>query len=319
MIPRQGLLSLLLFDFNFCQFLFSTFFTFFFPFFFSFFDFFFRDTKVRVWRIPEEGLQSHLTDPLYVLKGHEKKIESLVFHTAASHILASAGGTELKVWDLNTGAARLAKSFPDVVHSLSWKSDGSILTTTCKDKKIRTFDPRTGDIAQEADGHTGVKASISIWLGNTDQLLSTGFNKSREREYILWDSRSLSKPLKSNQLDSSTGTLLPLYDEDSAMLFLGGKGDSTIRWFEVVHDKSPYFQFEGNPAVDKDQHKGLALVPKLALNVSKCEVAQVLRLTQNSIIPLRFNVPRKVGFFSFFLLFPFFFFFFPFLFGNHHE
>jgi len=75
----------------------------------------------------------------------------------------------------------------------------------------------------------------------------------------------------------------------------------------VVHDKSPYFQFEGTPAVDKDQQKGLALVPKLALNVSKCVVAQVLRLTQNSIIPLRFNVPRKVGFlfFFFFACFPF--------------
>jgi len=52
---------------------------------------------------------------------------------------------------------------------------------------------------------------------------SSFFSQTREREYFLWDSRNMAKPLKSNQLDSSTGTMLPLYDEDSAMLFLGGK------------------------------------------------------------------------------------------------
>lgn len=112
-----------------------------------------------------------------MLKGHDKKIESLAFHTAASQILASAGGSELKVWDLNSGSAKFSVAFPDVVHSISWKSDGSLLTATCKDKKIRTVDPRTGTFAQEVDGHTGVKASISTWLGDLEQLLSTGFNK----------------------------------------------------------------------------------------------------------------------------------------------
>jgi coronin-7 len=45
----------------------------------------------------------------------------------------------------------------------------------------------------------------------------------RQREYALWDSRNLSKPLERSQLDSSTGLLIPLYDEDTDIVFLAGK------------------------------------------------------------------------------------------------
>jgi WD40 repeat protein len=135
-----------------------------------------------------------------------------VFHTAASNILASAGGVNLKVWDLNTGESRFSVVFPDVVHSASWKSDGSIMTTTCKDKKIRTIDPRTGTFAQEVDGHTGVKASSSIWLGKTDQLLSTGFNK-------VW-LRHLCSSRRSHDLEGGSDNLSRLFSNRA------GKGSS---------------------------------------------------------------------------------------------
>jgi len=36
---------------------------------------------------------------------------------------------------------------------------GSLLATTCKDKKIRILDPRTGEVVTEGDSHQGNKAS----------------------------------------------------------------------------------------------------------------------------------------------------------------
>lgn len=34
-------------------------------------------------------------------------------------------------------------------------------------------------------------------------------------------------------LDTSNGVMFPLYDPDTNMIFLCGKGDSVIRYFEV--------------------------------------------------------------------------------------
>lgn len=45
----------------------------------------------------------------------------------------------------------------------------------------------------------------------------------RERKFAIYDSRDLSKPLTTNTLDSSTGIVIPLYDNDARILYLAGK------------------------------------------------------------------------------------------------
>ena len=42
------------------------------------------------------------------------------------------------------------------------------------------------------------------------------------------------------------------------------------------------------------QHKGMAMVPKQALVVMSCEIARLLQLTKNSIVPISYVVQRKV-------------------------
>lgn len=44
---------------------------------------------------------------------------------------------------------------PDIVYSACFNWDGSKLLTTCKDKKIRIINPRTGEIETEAVCHEG--------------------------------------------------------------------------------------------------------------------------------------------------------------------
>lgn len=43
------------------------------------------------------------------------------------------------------------------------------------------------------------------------------------------------------------------------------------------------------------QTKGVCLVPKRALNVMQAEVNRLLQLTSNMVIPIMYQVPRKVS------------------------
>ena len=36
----------------------------------------------------------------------------------------------------------------DLIQSFTWKGDGSLVASSCKDKKLRLFDPRAGTAAQ---------------------------------------------------------------------------------------------------------------------------------------------------------------------------
>ena len=45
----------------------------------------------------------------------------------------------------------------------------------------------------------------------------------RDRQFGLWDSTKLSSPQKMTIIDASTGILDIFFDNDSNMLFLGGK------------------------------------------------------------------------------------------------
>lgn len=143
------------------------------------------------------------------------------------------------------------------------------------------------------ESHQSIKDSRVVWLGNQSRILTTGFDAARLRQVIIRDIRNFAVPEKTLELDCSTGILMPLYDPDTNMLFLAGKGDTTINYLEVT-DKDPYL-IEGLRHTG-EQTKGACLVPKRALKVMEGEVNRVLQLTSNMVIPIMYQVPRKVGF-----------------------
>lgn len=128
-------------------------------------------------------------------------------------------------------------------------------------------------------------------LGNLNQIVTTGFDKTKNLQFAVWDDRALKKPLNMSTLGASPGVLIPLFDSDANLLFLTSRGDCTIRVYEVT-DKAPYIH-ELTPVVDKTPHRGVCMIPKRACNVMACEVDRILRATNNSIIPVGFQVPRK--------------------------
>lgn len=160
---------------------------------------------------------------------------------------------------------------------------------------VRILDPRsTSPISMSAESHQSIKDSRVVWLGDQNRILTTGFDSSRLRQVIIRDVRNFDKIEKALELDCSTGILMPLYDPDTNMLFLAGKGDITISYLEVT-DRDPYF-IEGLRHTG-EQTKGACLVPKRSLRVMDGEVNRVLQLTSNTVIPIMYQVPRKVIFF----------------------
>lgn len=158
---------------------------------------------------------------------------------------------------------------------------------------VRIFDPRSATAIQaECDSHQSIKDSRIVWLGEQPRILTTGFDAARIRQVIIRDVRNLSVPEKVLELDCSTGILMPLFDPDTNMMFLAGKGDTTINYLEVT-DKDPYL-IEGLRHTG-EQTKGACLIPKRALKVMEGEVNRVLQLTSNMVIPIMYQVPRKVS------------------------
>ena len=90
-------------------------------------------------------------------------------------------------------------------------------------------------------------------MGASGRLLTTGFSRHSDRQYSIWDQNDLSKPLTTDTIDSSSGVVFPFYDSDTNIVFLAGKGDGNIRYYEITAEP-PYIHFlsqflSGNPQV----------------------------------------------------------------------
>jgi len=258
-----------------------------------------EDCYVKIWGIPEGGLKENMSDPLQTLAGHKRKVGTVNFNPVANNILCTTSTDySVKVWDIEKGLANLSidGNHTDIIQSCDWNFNGSLVATTCKDRKLRVLDIRSKAVAQEAECHQGVKGSRLTWLGNKEKIYTCGFTKTSEREACLWDPRDLSKPLIRTSIDSASGILMPFYDNDTSVLFVAGKGDGNIRYYEVV-DEAPYIhyltEFKSNTSL-----RGCCMVPKRAMNVTNCEIARILKVGIKTVEPISFEVPRKSDIFQ---------------------
>ncbi|CAK6444740.1 unnamed protein product [Pipistrellus nathusii] len=250
------------------------------------------DRTMKLWRLPASG-QALPSGPGLVLGPEDTRVEVLQFHPTVDGVLVSTAGTAVKVWDVakQQPLTELA-AHGDLVQGAVWSRDGALLSTTCKDKQLRIFDPRAKpEASQSTQAHENSKDGRLAWTGTQEHLVSTGFNQMREHEVKLWDTRHFSSALTSLTLDTSPGSLMPLLDPDSGLLVLAGKGESQLYCYEVALQQqalSPVTQ-----CLLENVLRGAALVPRRALAVMGCEVLRVLQLTDTAIVPISFHVPRK--------------------------
>jgi len=243
-------------------------------------------------------LTENIDEPLQTLRGHKRKVGTCDFNPVANNILAtSAADFLVKLWDVEKGTDVFTiDGHSDLIMGISWNLNGSLFASVSKDKKFRIVDPRSQTVAAEGVGHQGQKGPRVCWLTDKEKIFTVGSNKMSEREYMIWDPRTLSEPLAQTTIDNAAGIIMPFYDPDTSVLYLAGKGDGNIRYFEIVDDK-PYLYglSEYKSAVPQ---KGMAMVPKRALNIAECEIARGLKLAAEVCEPISFRVPRKSDLFQ---------------------
>lgn len=253
------------------------------------------DCTVKLWYIPDTGLATHLSDWLIDLHGHKRRVGYIEWHPTAENILVSAGFDHLLiVWDVGHGdAVSVIDCHPDVIYSMSFNRDGSLIATTCKDKKLRVIEPRKGIVLSEGICHAGTKACKAVFLGNTGRILTTGFSRHSDRQYAVWSQSDLSQALCVENIDSSSGILFPYYDHDTKIVYLAGKGDGNIRYYEVA-DQAPWLHYL-NQYLSGTPQRSLGFMPKRGCDVVQCEIFRFFKLNVISNIcePISMIVPRK--------------------------
>ena len=262
------------------------------------------DAKAFIWRVregftlrTEEGENPKDVAPVQKLTGHSRKIGHVLFNPAAANVLAtSSGDYTIRIWDVEACTPRLTIKHADIVQSLSWSANGSLMATTSRDKKLRIWDVRQEKPAQVAPGHAGAKNSRVVWMGEHDRVATTGFSKMSDRQLGLWDIRSPQEPIGGfEMLDSISGVCMPFWDDGTQCLYLAGKGDGNIRYFEYQHDKfEPLSEYKS-----ADPQRGIAFLPKRGVNTHENEVMRAFKTVNDSYIePISFIVPRRAEVFQ---------------------
>jgi coronin-1B/1C/6 len=265
-----------------------------------------EDTTIKIWSIPEDWEPTdekgfakagkNLTESLTDLTGHRKKVTLLRYNPTANNILLSASADyTVKTWDIEKGDPIVSfENIPDLIHDIAWDIRGDMYAISCKDRAIRILDGRKPDLVSIVENaHEGMKSTKVVYLGDSGKLMTSGASKTSAREVKIWDLKNLSKPLCTETIDTASGALLPLYDNDTNVIYLCGKGDGQIRIFEF-EDKDPYLHRLNDGFRSTQPSKGICLVPKRGLNVMQHETARLMKLTANQgIHPLSFCVPRK--------------------------
>jgi coronin-1B/1C/6 len=196
------------------------------------------------------------------------------------------------LWDLESGkSASTIPMHPDQITGFSFNIDGSLLTTTCKDKQLRIFDVRSASQQAATAAHAGSKTARCVWAKRRNQIVSIGFNKQQYRELMVFDPRNMSEKLCAVEVDQQSSVFMPIFDEDTSMLYLGGKGDGSIRYYEVWAENPPIVSLQSFSSTEAQ--RGLCMLPKTSCNLRECELAIFLKLTAKTLSRVHFVLPRK--------------------------
>lgn len=253
-----------------------------------------EDCTIKATMLPTEGeLTETIRESDVTLSGHQKKIPLLDCHPCANGVVASCSfDRTVKVWDLaSQECVSTYDQIGDNFYSLKWNHNGSLLGCSSKDKNLSIFDPRAPEAAMQQECFESQKASKIFFVPEFNWVGATCYTRQAKRCLKIWDMANMGNPIHNWVMDSASSVLMPHFDSDINLLWLFGKGDGSVQFLEVRNDAKkvvPLGMYR-----NATPQKGGCFLPKVGLDVMKCEVARFFKLTQKDVIPLHFIVPRK--------------------------
>uniref|UniRef100_A0A8C6X8T1 Coronin n=1 Tax=Naja naja TaxID=35670 RepID=A0A8C6X8T1_NAJNA len=218
------------------------------------------DEVVKVWRLLESG-QDLSSSPHVTLGPEGSRVEVLLFHPTADGVLASAAGKTVKIWDVE---------------------QQQILTGTILSGW--GWGPPPPPSPQTTLAHKGGKEARLLWVNAEGCFLSVGSNQHRPscpgREgKCRWS-------LCGN--GGAGGGWGAAAAAQAAILF---QGEKVLLCYEVQPAQPA--MAEVHRCFLETWTQGAAQLPRLALDVTACEVMKVLQLSDSAIVPISYLVPRK--------------------------
>ncbi|KAA1118825.1 Coronin-7 [Puccinia graminis f. sp. tritici] len=235
------------------------------------------------------------------LHGESKNspVDKLAFHSTTRGILAGSIGTQLAIWDaehLSEGSPSINLASGAKVWDIKWGWDGRLLGATTRTGILQLWDPRASTMVSSCDnqdGSGGRKCSRLAWVG--DHILTTSVNKLRDRQYSIFDPRSLNSPVKTERIDNSNGTLIPIVDPNRSILYLATRGESTFKWYKL--NLSSTLTVEAfNSMLPMSPIAGIAMAPinHQTVDVMRTELCKFMILTKSAeVIPLTIQAPKR--------------------------
>jgi WD40 repeat protein len=262
-----------------------------------------EDGVVRVWTIPEEGIDGAKSEPDQVLKGQSgftilivadgiDKIADIAFHPTAKDlltVLSNDPDPHLRLFDLSTGEeSRVIDISASGAHNMSWSPDGAKVALASRDNEIIILDPRQ-DSSFKGKAHDSPRSFQMVWLSDTS-LASVGFSKGSQRRLNLYKlDPSAIEISHSILLDIAPSVLFPHYDPDTSILYITGKGERSISAY-YLSDKEPT-KLPGYTG--SAPQLGTAWFGKRYMDIKKVEVMRCLRLTSKTMEIVEWRIPRN--------------------------
>jgi len=251
-----------------------------------------EDCTIKVWSLPDK-ITVDLIDPkatIYV----DKRVNLLEHHPLISGIFASGTQAEncVRVWDVTKSTSTLC--FPgagDSFSSIDWHPAGTQIAAASRDKVLRIGDTKSGQWTHEFKPHDGLKAPRMLFLGNTNHVYTVGFNKNGEREHTIHDINKLNEPLFKAKVDAQAGFLFPVWDPETAVLYLSPIGENSFKFFGLNSGKlEPLHPWDsGSTTV------GSGAYPRKVLDGSKGEIMRYGKINQKKELEIiSFRNPAKM-------------------------
>ncbi|KIR37980.1 actin cross-linking [Cryptococcus deuterogattii 99/473] len=251
-----------------------------------------EDGAIRVWKIDEDGVQGVGPGPGQVLHGKNiDKFTQILFHPTARDLLVGVtndyGQAHIRFWDLSKGEEVKVVDLPaPSVYRLAFSPAGDKVAIGTKDGRLVVFDPRDPETVSSGKAHDSPRSFQISWIDD-NHIVSVGFSRGSQRKILLYRLPSSAggeiTTISSVTIDVSPSVLFPVYDSDTSILYVWGKGERVIQAYEIHpdDDREPIAKLSGFTG-DSPQIATIFL-PKRMVDMKKVEIAKALRLTAKTL------------------------------------